>query len=99
MMKPSGYPAHVEARALLLNTIRNKGDVPRECLIRACMADPWGFTRAQVLAAAKWWNIEEVERDGEVYWREPSSVIAIWWRRKIVAPGSLRIADRIGGAA
>ena len=50
------------------------------------MKDPWGFTRAQVMAAAKWWNLTEEEVDGEPCWRMPDCITAIWWRRKIVAP-------------
>jgi hypothetical protein len=76
----------------VLNTLRNKGgSVSRDYLIKRA-AENWAFTRAQVLAAD--WNVIEEERDGDIYWVLPKCLIAIWWHRKITAPGN-RVAERV----
>ena len=69
-------------RRILLNTL-TKGPAPVEKTIAAASRD-FGFTRAQVMAAAKWFAVEEIVKDGVVYWVKPAVLVKLpgWDLRK-----------------
>jgi hypothetical protein len=69
-------------RRVLLNTL-TKGPAPVEKVIEAAKTS-YGFTRAQVMAAAKWFAVAEVVKDGVVWWVKPEVLVALpgWDFRK-----------------
>jgi hypothetical protein len=56
-------------RRILLNTLK-RGPVMVERIVASAARD-FGFTRAEVVAAARWWNVIEETRDGQTWWRKP----------------------------
>jgi hypothetical protein len=69
-------------RRILLNTL-TKGPAPVEKTIAVARRD-FGFTRAQMMAAAKWFAAVELVEDGVVYWLKPAVLVALpgWDLRK-----------------
>jgi hypothetical protein len=69
-------------RRILLNTL-TRGPAPVEKTIAAARRD-FGFTRAQVVAAASWFAAAEVVRGGVLCWIKPDVLVALpgWDTRK-----------------
>ncbi len=69
-------------RRILLNTL-TKGPAPVERSIAVARRD-YGFSRAQMMAAAKWFAVEEIVKDGVVWWVKPAVLVALpgWDMRK-----------------
>jgi hypothetical protein len=65
-------------RRILLNTLM-RGPVRVESIVASAARD-YGFSRDEVVAAARWWNCLEEERDGQRWWRKPEvlAVIPNW---------------------
>ena len=59
----------------LLNTLM-LGPASKEGLICSAVYE-FGFTRQQVIAAARWLNVMEEVRDGMVYWIKPDVLVPI----------------------
>src|SRR6516225_540974 len=74
MRRPScvktGYDPDIVCRRGLINTLTLRKPIPKERIIFFAWRDH-GFTRRQVLAAARWFNLAEEVRGGEVYWVKP----------------------------
>ncbi len=64
-------------RGYVLNGLRH-GPWERDDLIRQGV-ETYGYTREQILAAAKWACVIEKELHGEIYWMRPANLFAIWW--------------------
>ena len=69
-------------RRILLNTL-TKGPAPVEKTIAVARRD-FGFTRAQMMAAAKSFAAAEIVKDGVAYWVKPDTLVALpgWDLRK-----------------
>jgi hypothetical protein len=69
-------------RRVLLNTL-TKGPAPVEKVVEGARKR-YGFTRAQVVAAAKWFAVDEVVEDGVLWWVKPAVLVALpgWDYRK-----------------
>jgi hypothetical protein len=52
-----------------------RGPVVAERIVASAARD-YGFCREEVIAAARWWNVVEEERDGQRWWRKPE-VLAV----------------------
>ena len=61
-------------RRILLNTLM-RGPVRVESIVASAERD-YGFSRDEVVAAARWWNCLEEERNGQRWWRKPE-VLAV----------------------
>ena len=74
-----GEDTQIVCRRGLINTLI-KGPMPLEKIIFYAGRDH-GFIRRQVLAAARWFNVIEELRDGEVYWSKPEvlTVLNGWY--------------------
>ena len=68
-VKPGDDP-DIVCRRGLINTLTLRKPIPKERIIFFAWRDH-GFTRRQVLAAARWFNLAEEVRGGEVYWVKP----------------------------
>jgi hypothetical protein len=79
-------------RRILLNTLKVKGPVMAERMFAAAAAQ-YGFCREQVLAAARYWNVIEEDRDGQVWWCKPDVLTCLpTWNYRPDRPRALRQA-------
>lgn len=62
-------------RRMLLNSLMQY-PLPAEEVIRNAV-EKMGLTREDVLAAARWWNVTEENRDGEVFWHKPDVLVLL----------------------
>jgi hypothetical protein len=69
-----GDSPQIVLRRILLNTLTQRL-VPVERFVASAIRE-FGFTREDVLAAARWWNCEEEIHEGEVCWRKPAVLVA-----------------------
>jgi hypothetical protein len=74
-------------RRVLLNTLKD-GPAPIEWAITEANKQ-FGFTRAEVLEAARHWNFTTEELDGSLYWVKPACLVPLrnWdYRRRQSGP-------------
>jgi hypothetical protein len=61
-------------RRILLNTLM-RGPARVESIVAS--AAHYGFSRDEVVGAARWWNVTEDDRDGQRWWRKPDVLALI----------------------
>jgi hypothetical protein len=79
-----GDSPQIVLRPILLNTLTQRL-VPVERFVASAIRE-FGFTREDVLAAARWWNCEDEMHEGEVCWRKPALLVAARkWNYQVMA--------------
>ena len=86
----SRFPHCALVRSYVLNNLEN-GPARVADLVRRGQAE-FGFSHAEIEAAAKHFAVVTQVKKGEIYWMRPANLFAIWW-------GLGRDPDLFGGSA
>jgi hypothetical protein len=72
------FPHRSLVRSYVLNNLEN-GPARVVDLVRRGQAE-FGFSHAEIEAAAKHFAVVTRVKRGEIYWMRPANLFAIWWR-------------------